>query len=201
MAFDEVRPQTLQASSRSRHSRSVGDRLVATCQVSGNDRKLSRSCTRKPPSVWRRLRSRRDGAGLRSPHVLALFGKARQRGILEGGGDEDVGERAGHYLVGKCPVHRTAQSDDPAESRDPIAVERPLKGRREVVRDRGPARIGVFHYRRRAKPVSVAQAVGPDEFVSKLPGGFGVEQVQIGELPATVLDGVFPPAGRVPRAR
>ena len=155
MAFDEVRPQTLQASSRSRHCSSLGASLVATCQRLRGRTEASRSWTRNPPSVWRRLRFDLDGGGrCDHAHVLSLFGKAGKGRLVEGGGDKDVRERAVHDLGPECPVYVPTQGDDPAESSDTVPFERPLVGGGEVVSYRRAAGVGVLDDHRRAKPVS-----------------------------------------------
>ena len=51
MAFDEVSPQTLQASSRSRHCCSLGASSVATFQLFGAERKLSAFLDEESPAA------------------------------------------------------------------------------------------------------------------------------------------------------
>ena len=133
MAFDEVRPQTLQASSRSRHCWSLGASLVATCQLAGAERKPSRSWTRNPPSVWRRLRfNLAAGLGLDQAHVLSLLGKAGKGLLVEGRRHEDIRERALDDLGPECSVYVPTQGDYAAEGSDTVAFERPLVGGGEV---------------------------------------------------------------------
>ncbi len=65
MALDVVRPHTRQASTRSRHSSSVGGRFVTVCHDARGETKVSTSCTR---TLAPRLRSWRTAAlGQRGP--------------------------------------------------------------------------------------------------------------------------------------
>jgi len=59
----------------------------------------------------------------------------------------------------------------------------------------------VLHDHRGCKTVGEAEAIGADELVRKLPRRLGVEQVQVRQLPAAVLDKALPQPAGLPRSR
>ena len=69
MALDVVRPHTRQASTRSRHSSSVGWRAVTTSQSARGETKSSTSCTSTLEPRLRSWRTARSGAGPESRRV------------------------------------------------------------------------------------------------------------------------------------
>ena len=193
MAFDEVRPQTLQASSKSRHCCSLGTSLVATCQLAGTERKASRSWTRNPPSVWRRLRF--DPVKAAAPRSRGCSFASRQsgRGPLRQTRAPQGRLRAGSrrsWLRGPRPRARSRRLSRRKRRHGP---PRAPSGRRWRGRLRPPsAGVGVLDDHRRRHPGGKAQPVGPDELVHELPSGLGVKQVQIRHLVSAVLYSAAP---------
>ena len=83
-----------------------------------------------------------------------------------------------------APRHRPVDGDDAAEGGDRVGGVGARVGRRDLVGDGDAARVGVLDDDRRG---TVAEAV------HQLPGRLGVEEVEVGQLLAAVLDGVVPP--------
>ena len=129
MAFDEVRAQTRQASSRSRHCSSLGESLVTTRQRLGTRsdpvRLLDEEATvdlAQTKAPMRRGR-RRDHS-----HVLPLVGEAGEGDLVEAGGDQDVCERALEDLFREQAVDVAAERHD--ARRTPTPDRRRARARR-----------------------------------------------------------------------
>ena len=177
--------------------------LVATRQSAGGDRKLSGSWTRKPPSIWRRLELGPATAAARRSRACSCAWPRSGQGppSSNGGRDEDIGERALDDLLRE----RLGRRDRSVRRsrRRPRPDRRPAPVRSAVPRSsayRNPARVRVLHDHRRRQVAGEAEPVRAGELVDELPGRFRVEQVQVGELAAAVLDGTVPPAGADRRA-
>ncbi len=113
MALDVVRPQTRHASTRSRHSSSLGARFVTVCHDARGETKASTSCTRTLAPRLRSWRTACSGAGpdsnrvalRRATQLLDRLGRVRR-------GDDDVGlgprrDRVGNLGVTSPPIATT----------------------------------------------------------------------------------------------
>ena len=87
-----------------------------------------------------------------------------------------------------CDGDRPTDGHDAPEGRLGIAVEGPLVGGRQVGVDRAPHGVGVLDDGHGA-----LVAVRPGQLVDQPPGRVGVEDVEVRELLAPVLDHVVPP--------
>ena len=124
-------------------------------------------------------------------------GPAPARQLLErlgrvGGGDDHVGLRAGGDGVGDLGGDVAADGDHAAEGALHVALERALVGGDEVVGHGGAARVGVLDDGHGRLPVA---GVGR-QLVDQPPGGIAVEEVEVRQRVAAVLDHGVPPARR-----
>ena len=143
----------------------------------------------------------RRARGRDHPHVLPLDGEAGEGTFVKRGRYEKVRERARDDLVRERLVDVAAEGHDPAEGRDRVSIQGPCIGRGKVLGNGNATRVRVLDDHRCSETASEAEALRADQRVSKLPRRIRVEQVQVGQLPPTVLDGPFPPAGGIAAAR
>ena len=117
MALDEVRPQTLHASSRSRHCCSLGASLVATCQRLGRRSESVAFLDKEAPVDLAKAES--DARRKRCcdhPHVLPLGGEMGQGTVVERGRDEEVCERALDDLAASASSTRPLRATIPPKA-------------------------------------------------------------------------------------
>ena len=121
---------------------------------------------------------------LQHPHVLALGHEELEGGRGVAGRHHDVGHRVGHDLGRQLLADGTVQRHDPPEGRHRVALEGPPVGAGDVLRHGRSAGVGVLHD---------GDGGRASQLVHQLPGGLGVEQVEVGEHLPAVLDGGVPP--------
>ena len=131
---------------------------------------------------------RLGGGGRQQPGGLALRGQLGQRRLVVGRGDDQVGLGSGGDGFGHLRCDRSPDGHDPAEGRLGIALEGPLVGGHQVGVDGRPARVGVLD-----DGHGTLGAARLGQLVDQAPRRVGIEDVEIGELLAPVLDHVVPP--------
>ena len=144
----------------------------------------------EPGAVQLAQREARHARGGRreDARVLALGDEGLDDAVVVAGRDDHVGLGGGDHARHRGLVDRDAGGDDAAERGAGVAVEGEAVGLVEGVGHRHPARVGVLDdgdggLARR----DLGQVVG------QVPGGVGVEQVEVAERQARVLgDAVHP---------
>ena len=129
---------------------------------------------------------------LQQPRVLALGDHAVDGAGVPRGRHDDVGLGGRHHLVGGGVVDRPVERHDAAERRLLVALVGEAVGGGDVARHRGAARVGVLDDGDRGLLAEV---------MYEEPRGFGVVEVEVGELEARVLPHPVPPAGAADLAR
>ena len=156
--FDFTCPQIRHASSASRHSASVGARLVTTRQSSRVATKWWASCTRNPPLIWRKSRVWASGGPAVSRRVFLRL--AMSDSIVPGlpaRGHDQVGLRSRDHALRGGGVDRAVERDDAAERGALVALEGALVSGGEIAVDRDTARVGVLDDRDRG-PITADRA-------------------------------------------
>ena len=197
IAFDFTWPQMRHASSASRHSSSVGARLVTTRQSSRRGDELVRRLHEESAGDLADVETGSVGRRcLEQARVLALLASSASivPSSYPGAITTSACGPADHPLDRGC-VDRPVERNDPSERRPLVALERTLVRGGEVAGNRDAARVRVLDDRARRAWLPRSWTMSPR--------GVGVVEVEVREREAAVLLYAVPPArgarGAVPR--
>ena len=193
MAFEDVRAQTSQASSRVA-PRVLGGHHLRNSSPFGSRRQEPVSLLDEVPAVDLTQHETRLSRRLGSEraHVLSFAREESESVLGVTARHEDVSQRVRHDLLGERQIDIPREGNYPAEGGERIGLERtPVSGGdvAGISFHRRPTRVGVLHDGRR-RP----DAVEGEHLVCEAPRGFRVEEVEIRELPASVLNRRLEPA-------